>query len=82
MGTGIPCVEDKLELISANGVYPLFDLTTSCELIVRSAADVMGFNGKVELAADKGNTLTETMETSVNGESSRAEPLLGWQSKR
>ena len=51
-------------------------------LIISAAADVIGFKGEVKLVADKNNILAEAIETSINGDSSRAEALLGWKPKR
>ncbi|MCJ1458957.1 hypothetical protein MMC28_009334 [Mycoblastus sanguinarius] len=82
---GLHCAVDKLPLLSSTGVHPVFDLVTSMEameLIFRSMADAVGFKGRVELEAVDGNALAEAMQTSLNGDSSRAEQLLGWQPRR
>ena len=85
VASGFRCAIEKLELISGTGVYPVFDLTTSSEpmsLIVRAAADAIGFHGKVELLAQNDNPFCEAMSLSINGDSSRAKLLLGWEPKR
>ena len=83
---GLRCAANKLPLISGTGVYPVFDLATSVEamdLVFRSAAEVWGFEGKVELVgAVEGDVFTEAMQTSGNLDCSRAEQILGWQPMR
>ena len=49
---------------------------------MRAAADAVGYKGEVKLVAEKGNVYGEAMETSINGVSSRAKKLLGWEPKR
>ena len=85
VASGFRCAIEKLELISGTGVHPVFDLVTSTEpisLIIKAAADAIGFQGEVKLVAEKDNVLGEAMATSINGDSSRAKQLLGWEPKK
>jgi len=76
---------DKLPLISGTGVYPVFDLITSQEsmrVVLETAAKALGFHGRVNMAGVEDDVFAEAMSTSLNGSSSRAIQLLGWQPKR
>lgn len=76
---------EKLPLISGTGVYPVFDLVTSQEsmrVVLETAAKALGFHGRVHMAGTEGDLFAEAMNTSLNGSSSRAMQLLGWQPKR
>ena len=85
LASGVHAAVDKLPLIVGTGVYPIFDLISSCEsmkLIVEAAAKVIGFKGSVEFVGDGGNPFAKAVSTSVNGSSARARTLLGWEPKR
>lgn len=85
VASGFRCVIEKLELISGTGVYQVFNLVTSYEpisLVIKAAADAMGFQGEVKLVAEKEDLFGEAMATSINDDSSRAKYLLGWEPKR
>jgi nucleoside-diphosphate-sugar epimerase len=76
---------DRLPSISGTGVYPVFDLVTSQEsmrVVLETAANALGFHGGVNMAGVEGDLFAEAMNTSLNGSSSRAVQLLGWQPKR
>jgi nucleoside-diphosphate-sugar epimerase len=76
---------DRLPLISGTGVYPVFDLVTSQEsmrVVLETAANALGFHGRVNMAGVEDDLFAEAMNTSLNGSSSRAIQLLDWQPKR
>ena len=79
---GLRCAIEKLPLISGTGVYPVFDFTTSQESmrdIFDSFGEAVELKGRVELVESGEDSLfVEAMQTSHNGDSSRAEQLLGW----
>ena len=83
---GLRCAVEKLPLISGTGVYPIFDLTTSQESmrdIFEGFGKAVGLKGRVELVEPSEDDLfAEAMQTSTNGDSSRAEQLLGWLPRR
>jgi nucleoside-diphosphate-sugar epimerase len=85
VASGLHAAVEKLPLISRTGIYPVFDLVTSQEsmkIILETAAKVLGFKGIVNMAGVEGDLFAEAMNTSLNGNSSRAIQLLGWQPKR
>ena len=51
-------------------------------LIMRAAADVIGFKGVIGLKEDKDDVDADAMQITIQGHSSRAEQFLGWQPKR
>ena len=79
---GLRCAVEKLPLLSGTGVHPVFDLTTSQESmrdIFDAFARAVGFKGQVKLVEPpEDNLFAQAMQTSRNGDSSRAEQLLGW----
>ena len=83
---GLRCAIEKLPLISGTGVHPVFDLATSQESmrdIFDRFGEAVGFKGTVELVQPGEDDLfAEAMQTSHNGDSSRAEQLLGWIPKK
>lgn len=83
---GLRCAIEKLPIISGTGVYPVFDLTTSQESmrdIFNSFGKAVDLEGSVELMKpDEDDVFDEAMQTSYNGDSSRAEQLLGWFPRR
>jgi nucleoside-diphosphate-sugar epimerase len=85
VASGLHAAVDKLPLIAGTSVYPVFDLVTSQEsmrLVLETAAKALGFHGRVNMAGVEGDLFAEAMSTSLNGSSSRAIQLLGWQPKR
>ena len=82
VAVGLRCAIEKLPLISGTGVYPVFDLTTSQESmrdIFDSFGETVGLKGRIELVKPGEDDLfAEAIQTSCNGDSSRAEQLLGW----
>lgn len=83
---GLRCAIEKLPLISGTSVYPVFDLMTSQESmqdIFNSFGEAVGLKGKVKLVSpSEDDVFAEAFQTSRNGDSSRAEQLLGWVPKR
>lgn len=86
---GLQCAVEKLPLISGTGVYPVFDLMTSQESMrdifdgFGRAVGLKGRRRKIELVQPGEEDLfAEAMQTSTNGDSSRAETLLGWSPKK
>ena len=79
---GLRCAIEKLPLLSGTGVHPVFDLTTSQESmrdIFDAFGRAVGFKGEVKLVKPPEDDLfAEAMQTTRNGDSSRAEQLLGW----
>jgi nucleoside-diphosphate-sugar epimerase len=83
--SGIHAAAEKLPLISGSGVYPVFDLYTGQESmtdIIREAAHVLGYEGKINFEGVGDNLFADAMCTSANGDSNRAKQLLGWTPKR
>ena len=82
LAEGLRCAVEKLPLISGTGVYPVFDLTTSQESmrdIFDSFGKAVELKGRIELVKPgEDDVFAEAMQTSNNGDSSRAEQLLGW----
>ena len=83
---GLRCAVEKLPLLSGTGVYPVFDLTTSQESmrdVFDGFAEAVGLKGRVELVGpDEGDLFADAMQTTQNGDSWRAEHLLGWVPRR
>lgn len=83
---GLRCAIEKLPLISGTGVYPVFDLTTSQESmsdILDSFGEAIELRGKIELMKpSEDDLLAAAIPTNANGDSSRAEQLLGWLPRR
>ena len=83
---GLRCAIEKLPLISGTSVYPVFDLMTSQESmrdIFTSFSEAVGMKGRVKLVSPgEDDVFAEAFQTSRNGDSSRAEQLLGWVPKR
>ena len=83
---GLRCAIEKLPLISGTSVYPVFDLMTSQESmrdIFNSFGEAVGLKGRVKLVSPaEDDVFAEAFQTSRNGDSSRAEQLLGWVPKR
>ena len=83
---GLRCAIEKLPLISGTSVYPVFDLMTSQESmrdIFNSFGEAVGLKGRVNLVSpSEDDIFAEAFQTSRNGDSSRAEQLLGWVPKR
>ena len=83
---GLRCAVEKLSLISGTGVYPVFDLTASLESmgdIFNQFGKAVGLDGRIEpVKPDEDDILAEAFQTSFNGDSSRAEQLLGWVPKK
>ena len=83
---GFRCAIEKLPLISGTSVYPVFDLMTSQESlrdILSSFGEAVGLKGRVKLVSpSEDDVFAEAFQTSRNGDSSRAEQLLGWVPKR
>ena len=79
---GLRCAIEKLPLLSGTGVHPVFDLITSQESmrdIFDAFGRAVGFKGEVKLVKPPEDDLfAEAMQTTQNGDSSRAEQLLGW----
>lgn len=80
LAEGLRCAVEKLPLIFGTGVDPVSDLTTSQESmrdLFYSFAEAVELKGKVELVEPGEEDLfAEAMQTSLNGDSSRAEQLL------
>ena len=83
---GLRCAIEKLPLISGTSVYPVFDLMTSQESlrdIFNSFGEAVGLKGSVKLVSpSEDDVFAVAFQTSRNGDSSRAEQLLGWVPKR
>ena len=47
--------------------------------MLRAAAQALAFKGTVVFENDESDALAEAMQTSIDGDSSRAKQLLGWQ---
>ena len=87
VASGLRCAIERLPLIANTGVYPVFDLTTSQESmrdIFDGFGRAVGLKGRsVELVEPGADDLfAEAMQTSQNGDSSRAEQVLGWRPRR
>jgi nucleoside-diphosphate-sugar epimerase len=78
---GVVAVVEKLGLLGAQGVFPVFDLMGSYEnlgVVLEQAAKVVGYKGVLEFKGPGEDLLAQGMCTTVRGESSRARSLLGW----
>lgn len=78
---GVVAVVEKLGLLGAQGVFPVFDLMGSFEnmgVVMEQAARILGFKGELEFKGPGEDMLAECMCMTVRGESSRARNLLGW----
>ena len=86
VASGIHAVIEKLPLLAASGVYPIFDLMSqveSIQAIMQAAARVFGFKGTVELVGPaEGDVVSEAIGASVVADSGKARTLLGWSPKR
>lgn len=85
VASGLHAAVDKVPLIAGTGVYPVFDLTTTFEPmqnVLEAAAKALGFTGEVKLVGAGDDLFMQAMSTTVNGDSSRAKQILGWQPTR
>jgi nucleoside-diphosphate-sugar epimerase len=82
---GVVAVVEKMGILGASGVVPVFDLMGSYEnlgVLMEQAAELLGFNGKVVFKGPGDDMLAQCMCTTVRGDSSRAKSLLGWTPKQ
>lgn len=86
IASGIRAVIEKLPLLAASGVYPIFDLVSQVEsilAIMQAAARVFGYKGTVELVGSAdGDVVSEAIGASVVADAGKAKTLLGWAPKR
>lgn len=78
---GVAAVVQKMPLLAAEGVFPVFDLMGSYEnmgVIMEQAAGILGFKGTLEFKGPGDDMLAEAMCSTVRSESSRARNILGW----
>jgi nucleoside-diphosphate-sugar epimerase len=82
---GLHAAVDKLPLISGTGVYPVFDLATSQEImrdILESAGKALGFGGEVRLVGCGDDLVMQAISTTINPACDRAKSILGWEPKK
>jgi nucleoside-diphosphate-sugar epimerase len=78
---GVVAVVDKMGILGAQGVFPVFDLMGSYEnmgVVMEGAARLLGFKGKLEFKGPGEDMMAQCMCTTVKADSSRAKNLLGW----
>jgi nucleoside-diphosphate-sugar epimerase len=78
---GVAALVEKMGGLGAKGVFPVFDLMGSYEnmgVVLEQAAQMLGFNGKLEFKGPGEDMLPQCMCMTVRGDSSRAKNLLGW----